>query len=157
MSGLKQLRIEKKLTQEQAAQLTGVSLRSYKSYENDEKKIDTIKYKYLLEQLLKYNPIDEENGIVDINYIKEKCSSVFQNYDVNYCYLFGSYAKGYANEKSDVDLLISSDVKGLSFFGMVEELRNKLHKKVDALDVNQLNNNLDLIQEVLKDGVKIYG
>lgn len=40
---------------------------------------------------------------------------------------------------------------------MVEELRNKLHKKVDALDVNQLNNNLDLIQEVLKDGVKIYG
>lgn len=115
MSGLKQLRIEKKLTQEQAAQLTGVSLRSYKSYENDEKKIDTIKYKYLLEQLLKYNPIDEENGIVDINYIKEKCSSVFQNYDVNYCYLFGSYAKGYANEKSDVDLLISSDVKGLSF------------------------------------------
>ena len=157
MSELKKLRIEKKLTQQQVAQLVGVSLRSYKSYENDEGKQGTIKYKYLLEQLQKVNPIDEEHGIVDIDYIKEKCSAVFNNYNVEYCYLFGSYAKGTANEKSDVDLLISSDVKGLKYFGMVEELRTELKKKVDALDINQLNNNMDLVQEVLKTGVKIYG
>jgi hypothetical protein len=157
MSELKKLRIEKKLTQQQVAQLVGVSLRSYKSYENDEKKQGTIKYKFMLEQLLKVNPIDEEHGIVDIDYIKEKCSAVFKNYKVEYCYLFGSYAKGTANEKSDVDLLISSDVRGLKYFGMVEELRTKLKKKVDALDINQLNNNMDLVQEVLKTGVKIYG
>ena len=157
MSELKKLRIEKKLTQQQVAQLVGVSLRSYKSYENDEGKQDTIKYKYLLEQLQKVNPIDEEHGIVDIDYIKEKCTAVFNNYNVEYCYLFGSYAKGTANEKSDVDLLISSDVKGLKYFGMVEELRTELKKKVDALDINQLNNNMDLVQEVLKTGIKIYG
>ena len=157
MSELKKLRIEKKLTQQQVAQLVGVSLRSYKSYENDEKKQGTIKYKFMIEQLLKVNPIDEEHGIVDIDYIKEKCSAVFNNYKVEYCYLFGSYAKGTANEKSDVDLLISSDVKGLKYFGMVEELRTNLKKKVDALDINQLNNNMDLVQEVLKTGVKIYG
>ncbi len=157
MSELKKLRIEKKLTQQQVAQLVGISLRSYKSYENDEGKQDTIKYKYLIEQLLKINPVDEEHGIVDIDYIKEKCASVFQSYEVEYCYLFGSYAKGQANEKSDIDLLISSNVKGLSYFGMVEELRTKLRKKVDALDINQLKNNMDLVQEVLKTGVKIYG
>jgi hypothetical protein len=157
MSELKKLRIKKKLTQQQVAQLVGVSLRSYKSYENDEKKQGTIKYKFMLEQLLKVNPIDEEHGIVDIDYIKEKCSAVFNNYKVEYCYLFGSYAKGTANEKSDVDLLISSDVRGLKYFGMVEELRTNLKKKVDALDINQLNNNMDLVQEVLKTGVKIYG
>jgi len=157
MSELKKLRIEKKLTQQQVAQLVGVSLRSYKSYENDEKKQGTIKYKFMLEQLQKVNPIDEEHGIVDIDYIKEKCSAVFNNYNVEYCYLFGSYAKGTANEKSDVDLLISSDIKGLKYFGMVEELRTNLKKKVDALDINQLNNNMDLVQEVLKTGVKIYG
>ena len=157
MSELKKLRIEKKLTQQQVAQLVGISLRSYKSYENDEKKQGTIKYKFMLEQLQKVNPIDEEHGIVDIDYIKEKCSAVFNNYKVEYCYLFGSYAKGTANEKSDVDLLISSDVRGLKYFGMVEELRTNLKKKVDALDINQLNNNMDLVQEVLKIGVKIYG
>lgn len=157
MSELKKLRIEKKLTQEQVAQLAGISVRSYKSYENDEKKQGTIKYKYLIEQLLKVNPIDEEHGIVTIDYIKEKCTEIFRNYEVEFCYLFGSYAKDQANEKSDIDLLISSNVKGLKYFGMVEELRTTLNKKVDALDINQLNNNMELVQEILKTGVKIYG
>ncbi|MBR1530817.1 MAG: helix-turn-helix domain-containing protein [Eubacterium sp.] len=157
MSELKKLRIEKNLTQEQVAQLTGISVRSYKSYENDEAKQGTIKYEYLIEQLLKVNPIDEEHGIVTIDYIKEKCAEVFQNYEVEFCYLFGSYAKEQANEKSDIDLLISSNVKGLKYFGMVEELRTTLNKKVDALDINQLNNNMELVQEILKTGVKIYG
>ena len=71
MGELKSLRIERKLTQNQAADILGVSLRSYKSYENDEKKADSIKYKYMLEKISEINPIDEENGIVDIDYIKK--------------------------------------------------------------------------------------
>ena len=90
MGELKSLRIERKLTQNQAADILGVSLRSYKSYENDEKKADSIKYKYMLEKISEINPIDEENGIVDIDYIKRKCSVVFDKYNVNFCYLFGS-------------------------------------------------------------------
>ena len=73
MGELKSLRIERKLTQNQAADILGVSLRSYKSYENDEKKADSIKYKYMIEKISKINPLDEENGIVDIDYIKRKC------------------------------------------------------------------------------------
>lgn len=42
MGELKSLRIEKKITQNQAAEILGVSLRSYKSYENDEKKTDVL-------------------------------------------------------------------------------------------------------------------
>ncbi len=157
MSELKNIRLQKKLTQKQAASLVGISLRSYKSYENDDNKIGTIKYNYALELLKKINPIDEEHGILEIEDIIENCSAVFKNYDIEYCYLFGSYAKGKANEKSDVDLLISSNVKGIKFFALVEDLRNSLHKKVDALDLNQLNNNMDLVKEILKDGIKIYG
>lgn len=157
MSALKEIRIEKGFTQSQAAKLVGVSLRSYKSYENDESKIGTIKYNYMLEQLTKINLIDEEHGILTQDSIIKKCSVVFQKYNVEYCYLFGSYAKGKANPDSDVDLLISSDVKGLQFFALVEELRNTLHKRVDALDIRQLNNNPNLINEILKDGIKIYG
>lgn len=71
--------------------------------------------------------------------------------------MFGSYAKGKAKPDSDVDLLISSNIKGLQFFALVEDLRNALHKKVDALDIKQLNNNPDLTNEILKDGIKIYG
>ena len=157
MSALKEIRIEKGFTQSQAAKLVGVSLRSYKSYENDESKIGTIKYNYMLEQLTKINLIDEEHGILTQDSIIKKCSVVFQKYNVEYCYLFGSYAKGKAKPDSDVDLLISSDVKGLQFFALVEELRNTLRKRVDALDIRQLNNNPNLINEILKDGIKIYG
>lgn len=157
MSKLKDLRMEKKLTQQQVANLVGVSLRSYKSYENDEEKVGSLKYNYMLHRLSEINPVDEEHGIIDIEYIKQKCEKVFEKYDVDFCYLFGSYAKGKASPISDVDILISANVKGLNFYGMVEEIRTELHKKVDVLDVNQLKDNLELIQEILKDGVKIYG
>ena len=157
MINLKELRIEKKMTQQEVADLVGISLRSYKSYENDEDKQDTIKYNYIVEKLSKINQIDEETGILELEDIVRKCSKVFERYEVNFCYLFGSYAKGKATPVSDVDLLISANVKGLKFYGLVEEIRTALHKKVDVLDVNQLKDNIELTEEILKDGIKIYG
>ncbi len=157
MGELKELRIEKKLTQQEVADLVGISLRSYKSYENEEEKCDTLKYKYIIEQLSKINYIDEEHGILTVDDIIKKCSKVFARYDVQFCYLFGSYAKNKATAVSDVDLLVSADVKGLKFYGMVEELRVALRKRVDVLDINQLKDNLNLTEEILKDGIKIYG
>ena len=82
---------------------------------------------------------------------------MLEHYDVNFCYLFGSYAKGKETPMSDEDLLISANVKGLKFYGLVEELRTTLKKKVDVLDINQLKDNLELTKEILSDGVKIYG
>ena len=157
MVDLKELRIEKKMTQQEVADLVGISLRSYKSYENDEEKRDTIKYKYIVEQLSKINYIDEETGILELEDIVRKCTEVFERYEVSFCYLFGSYAKGKATQTSDVDLLISANVKGLKFYGLIEEIRTALHKKVDVLDMNQLKENIELTEEIFKDGIKIYG
>jgi len=157
MNTLKEIRIEKKLTQKQVANIMGISIRSYKSYENDDNKTDSIKYKYMLNRLKEINPIDETHGILEIDDIKNTVFSILKKYDVNYCYLFGSYAKGSATETSDIDFLISTDITGIKYFELIEELRNSLHKKIDALDINQLNENFDLVQEILKDGIKIYG
>lgn len=157
MVDLKELRIEKKMTQQEVADLVGISLRSYKSYENDEEKRETIKYKYIVEQLSKINYIDEETGILELEDIVRKCTEVFKEYEVSFCYLFGSYAKGKATQTSDVDLLISANVKGLKFYGLVEEIRTALHKKVDVLDMNQLKENIELTEEIFKNGIKIYG
>ena len=157
MINLKELRIEKKMTQQEVADFIGISLRSYKSYENDKEKQGTIKYNYIVEQLSKINQIDEETGILELEDIVRKCSKVFAGYEVNFCYLFGSYAKGKATPVSDVDLLIAANVKGIKLYGLVEEIRVALHKRVDVLDINQLKDNIELTEEIFKDGIKIYG
>ena len=61
------------------------------------------------------------------------------------------------NPIDEDDLLISANVKGLKYYGLVEEIRTVLHKKVDVLDIAQLKDNFELTQEILKDGIKIYG
>lgn len=157
MKDLKSIRLDKELTQQQAAGIVGISLRSYKSYENDLDKRGNLKYNYIYEKLSQINPIDEEHGIVDLEYISRKCSEIFDKYKINFCYLFGSYAKGKAKDDSDVDLLISTEIKGLKFFGLVEEIRNSLHKNVDVIEVAGLMDNVELLEEILKDGIKIYG
>lgn len=80
-----------------------------------------------------------------------------KKYDIKSCYLFGSYAKGKEKETSDVDLLIDSEITGLDFYGLVEELRNALHKKIDLLTMKSISNNSVMLTEILKDGIKIYG
>ncbi len=154
---LKELRKQKKLTQAECAAYLGVPLRTYQNYETDDRKAGSIKYQYMIQKLEQYGFVDEEHGILGIQTIKEVCAEVFANYNVEYCFLFGSYAKGKANEKSDVDLLMSTSDKGMRFYDLVETLREKLKKRVDVLNREQLNNNEALLDEILKDGVKIYG
>ncbi len=154
---LKQLRKEKGITQSECAKLLQVSLRTYKRYESDESKISPLKYQFLLQRLNEYGLVDEEHGILIIERIREICSEVFKDYSVAYCYLFGSYAKGKATDKSDVDLLVAVPIDGMKFFELIERLREKLKKKIDLLDISQLDNNPMLVQEILKDGIKIYG
>ena len=153
---LKQIRQSLGMTQAEAAEYFQVSLRSYKEYENSPEKQETLKYKYMCEKLEESGRIDEEHGMLTIEKIKEIVFQVCREYDVEYCYLFGSYAKGLQNEKSDVDLLISSNVTGMRFFGLAERLRSELKKKVDLLSVEQLKDNIELTKIILKEGVKIY-
>lgn len=130
MNVLKNLRIEKELTQQQAAKLLGISLRSYITYENDDTKTGTIKYNYIIEKLKEINPIDEEHGIVTVEYIKNKCKPILEKYNAEYCYLFGSYAKGKATEKSDIDLLICVDIMGIKFLDWLRNYGYRSAKKL---------------------------
>ena len=70
--------------------------------------------------------------------------------------MFGSYPKGTAKDTSDVDLLVSTKITGMPFFGLAERLKEELHKKGDIVNIEQLNNNQALLNEILKDGIKIY-
>ena len=156
MNQLRELRISLNLSQVEAAKMLQISRRTYQNYEAKKDYLDK-KYQYYLFQLQKLNTIDENHGILTMEYIKDTVAQVLKKYDVNFCYLFGSYAKKKATPTSDVDLLIDSPITGLDYFGLVEDLRKSLNKKIDLLKLDQLTNNLELIQEIMKEGIKIYG
>ena len=77
---LKTLRNTLGMTQEEVAELAGISLRSYKSYENEPQKKGTHIYKYILELLQKKAFVDEEHGILTLNFITDRCREVFSFY-----------------------------------------------------------------------------
>jgi predicted nucleotidyltransferase/DNA-binding XRE family transcriptional regulator len=157
MESLKEIRNAKHMTQQEAAKRLGVSLRSYITYENNPEKRDSLKYRFLVQELERIEPLDEEHGVLSKDDIIRICKRIFEEYEVDYCYLFGSYAKGKASGSSDVDLLISTRISGLRYYELLERLRIALHKRVDLLDTRQLLRNEELLNEVLKEGMRIYG
>ena len=153
---IKDLRISKGLTQKEAAEIVGLSLRTYQNYEYEASTRDKFKIDNILKILNEYQKYTEEKGVLSNDEIVNTVSLVLSKYNVSYAYLFGSYANGLANEKSDVDILISDEVKGLEFIGLVDELRSALHKKVDLIRIDDLKNNYNFLNEVLTTGVKIF-
>ena len=156
---LKELRSKYKLSQLDAANIIGIPERTYRRYEIDENYGSEIKRKMFINMLNEQCEITEEKGLLSIDQIKQKVNQLFdEEYtgQIDFCYLFGSYAKGLASEKSDVDLYVSSSLTGLRFVGLIEKLRQTLHKKVDLIRSSELNNNVELTNEILKYGIKIY-
>jgi predicted nucleotidyltransferase len=156
---LKEIRTTYQLSQVEASTIVGVPLRTYLRYEKDENYGSSLKRNMMLNILIKTCEISENKGILTIKQIKEILSTLFESAykgKVEYCYLFGSYAKGYAKDNSDVDLFISSSLKGIEFVGLIEACRRALKKKVDLIRPEELNNNIPLLNEIMKDGIKIY-
>ena len=70
--------------------------------------------------------------IYTIEQIKDKCRKVFdkQNF-IKEAYLFGSYARGEATEKSDIDfMIVLNRTVGLEFFGLYHFLQEEFGKNV---------------------------
>ena len=148
------------LSQLESANLLNVPLRTFVRYEKDNTYGDSFKRQMMIKILNDICGISENKGLLTVELIKDLTNDIFNNQykgKVEFCYLFGSYAKGYAKENSDVDLCVATDLTGLNFLGLVEELRTILNKKVDVIRFSDLENNLDLAKEIMKDGIKIYG
>jgi len=94
--------------------------------------------------------------IYTINQIREKLESVFKRYGIRKAILFGSYGKGTATQKSDIDLLVESNLKGLRFVGFTEEVKEAVNKDVDVFDVSHIKKNSEIDSEITETGVMIY-
>ena len=82
---------------------------------------------------------------------------IFRQNGVKQAILFGSYAKGLATAKSDIDLLVDSGLRGLAFFGLLEDVATAIDAPIDLLDVSQIEKNSRIDREIRENGVAIYG
>lgn len=75
--------------------------------------------------------------IYTIEEIKEKTKGIFAKYQVKKAYIFGSYARGEATEKSDIDIMIVNEGSSidtlLTFTKFETELEEALRKDVDVV------------------------
>ena len=146
------------LSQQAAANIARMPLRSYVRYEGDNEYGSVLKREAIIKAIIAECEITEDKGVLSLNQIIKGVNNVITSKyrsSVSLCYLFGSYAKGYATETSDVDLCVSTKLTGLKYIGLIETLRQELHKKIDL--INLKNADHDLIYEIMKDGIKIYG
>ena len=151
MNELKELRNKLGITQVEAASYIGVSRRTYQTYEETEQ-INEM-YKKIHEALREMN-----TTYLNAKIIKDRCARVFIKYpEVKCAYLYGSFARNQANKDSDVDILVVEHGMGINFFGMAADLEKALGKRIDLQTHRQVVGDEFFLEQILKDGIKIYG
>ena len=79
--------------------------------------------------------------VYTIEELKEKITPIAIKYRLPAVYVFGSYARGEANENSDVDLLIrrqGSNLQGWQLGALYEDLREGLQKGIDLVTIEAI-------------------
>ncbi len=94
--------------------------------------------------------------MTDIATLKTLLAPLFQEYGISRAVLFGSVAKKTATDKSDLDLLVTSNLHGLRFVGFMEAVRRTAQIPVDILDISHIERGSDLHREIEQTGVTIY-
>jgi predicted nucleotidyltransferase len=158
---LKKVRENLGLTQEDVAKLTGIPVNTIRNWEQEIRNPSGWALDLLIDRLLKetnesQTKMDESHGILSFFTIKKTVGDVVSSFNIDRVYLFGSYAKGQATEISDIDLYIESDLYGLTYFGFIELLREKLNKKVEVLSNYTINPSSKIDEEIKKTGILIY-
>ena len=91
--------------------------------------------------------------IFTIKDIEALAKPIAEKYRVKEIYLFGSYARGDADESSDIDFLVfgRGNFKLALIFALAEELRTVLKKDVDVFERNEINTDSEFCKTIMKE------
>ena len=93
------------------------------------------------------------DNILSLSRIKEIVKPIALKYKVKEIYLFGSYARGVATDKSDLDFLVfgGEDFKLTLIFSLAEELREAFQKNVDVFEIHEVNQKSVFYDTIMKE------
>ena len=71
--------------------------------------------------------------------------------------LFGSYARGEANENSDLDFLVfgGDKFKLTNIFALAEDLRMAFQRQVDVFEITEINTNSDFYATIMNEWLNV--
>ena len=80
---------------------------------------------------------------------------VVRGYDVDRVYVFGSYARGEADEKSDVDIRIDADrLRTFDLCGLMVRLEKALRTSVDVIPTDSMSQGF--LDRIRREEVMVY-
>lgn len=94
-------------------------------------------------QVVHRNDLLERQRIYTLQELREKASLFAKKFNAEKIYLFGSYARGEADEKSDIDLVVQLSKTreyGMEYFAMEEIASEIFGISVDVVDLDALMN-----------------
>ena len=96
--------------------------------------------------------------VYGIDEIIDKLRPIFEAAPIYKAILFGSYAKGTAITKSDIDIVIDSrgEIRGIDFFGVLEDVSQAFRVPVDLIEASQIIEGGRTHDEIMKTGMVIY-
>lgn len=91
-----------------------------------------------------------------VSLIKQNASEIAKNYGLAKLYLFGSYAKGTATAKSDIDFLFEkgSPISLVGVSSMLQDFKEKFGTEIDLVSTDSLEK--DFLDDVNSSKVLIY-
>ena len=98
-----------------------------------------------------------KNQVYSLTEIIKILNPVFAAFKVRNAILFGSYAKGLATPKSDLDILVDSGLKGMKFYGLLDAVCEAVNIDVDLIDVREIEPGSKVDKEIKNNGIRIYG
>ncbi|MCI8465045.1 MAG: nucleotidyltransferase domain-containing protein [Lachnospiraceae bacterium] len=93
------------------------------------------------------------NKVFIVQDIASLVKPIAEQYGVKEIYLFGPYARGEADENSDIDFLVfgGENFKRTMIFALAEELREVLKKDVDVFEINEVNKDSDFYNIIMRE------
>lgn len=85
--------------------------------------------------------MDKKRAKYSVSSIKKKVLPILKKHAVKRASIFGSFARGTAKSKSDVDFLIEYKERNKSLFDLVDlksDLEETLDRKVDVITYNSI-------------------
>ena len=98
-----------------------------------------------------------QTSVFTMEQIAAAVKPLADKYRVKEIYLFGSYARGEADENSDLDFLVFGGemFRRTKMFALAEELREVLKKNVDVFEIAEVNPDSNFYQTIMKEKVLV--